>query len=121
LIDRGKRAIKRIHDSKEQHGEGQKPRKCMGNFIQDHTLGLGDISNTRIHCRNALVRALSRWRRTKFGEDRPRRWPEHLGGWGEAAVARNPRAGEEKNYPKGQPDPALLYPAIEPAGYSGQS
>jgi hypothetical protein len=24
-----------IQDSKEQHGEGQTPRKCMGKFIQD--------------------------------------------------------------------------------------
>jgi hypothetical protein len=48
----------------------------MGKFIQDHTLGLGDMNNTRIHCRNALVKAFPRWRRTKSGEDQPRRWPE---------------------------------------------
>jgi hypothetical protein len=68
---------KRIHDSKEQHGEGQTPRNFIGKFIQDHTLGFRDMNNTRIHCKNALVKAFSRWRRTKSSEDRSRRWPEH--------------------------------------------
>jgi hypothetical protein len=80
---------KTIHDNKEQHGEGQTPRNFIGKFIQDHTLGLGDMNNTHIHCKNALVKAFPRWRRTNSSEDRPRRWTEHQrrlrrgggGGW----------------------------------------
>jgi hypothetical protein len=65
-----------IHDNKQHLGEGKSPRNCIVEFIQDHTLGLGDMNNTRIHCRNALGKAFPTRRRTKSGEGRPRGWPE---------------------------------------------
>jgi hypothetical protein len=57
-----------IHDNKEHLGEDKSSRDCIVEFIQDHTLGLEDRNNTRIHCRNALGKAFLRRRGTKSGK-----------------------------------------------------
>jgi hypothetical protein len=125
---------KMIHDNKEHLGEDKSPRNCIVEFIQDHTLGLGDMNNTRIHCRNALGKAFPRRRRTKSGEGWPREWLElhqRQGRGGGGCRENLGRGGGEGTARVGSPTPpfytqppsrpnilAKVCPKYPPPGYS---
>jgi hypothetical protein len=101
-----------IHDNRELLRGIQSPRNFKIKFILHHTLGLGNMSFTCIHCKNGLEERLPEEEGIKL-----RRGPA-LGMAGAPPVARGRRErkwiweGERGTTRPGSPTPPFYMPAL---------